>query len=114
MVASPDGAVLPAAPRHVATNADPSLLKALGRALRWWRLLGDGTYAAVSDIARAEKLDRIEAGDVPRLTLLAPEIVEASVVGRQGEEVTLPVLKKPFPVEWSCSRKVDTIMNYDF
>lgn len=100
VVVSPDGSVLPTAPRHVATNADPSLLKALGRAFRWKRLLEDGTYASVSDIARSEKLDRTYVGDVLRLTLLAPEIVEAIVEGRQGEEVALPVLMKPFPVEW--------------
>ena len=45
VVASPDGSVLPTAPRHVTTNADPALLKALGRAFRWKRLLDDGTYA---------------------------------------------------------------------
>ncbi len=76
VVESPDGAVLPTAPRHVATNADPALLKGLGRAFRWKRLLDAGTYASMSDVARAEKLDRTYVGDVLRLTLLAPEIVE--------------------------------------
>lgn len=100
VVVSPDGSVLPTAPRHVATNSDPSLLKALGRAFRWKRLLDEGTYASVSDIARAEKLDRTYVGDVLRLTLLAPGIVEAILEGRQGEEVTLPALMMPWPVEW--------------
>jgi hypothetical protein len=100
VVVSPDGSVLPTAPRHVTTNADPALLKALGRAFRWKRLLEDGTYASVSDIARAEKLDRTYVGDVLRLTLLAPDIVEAILEGRQGEEVRLPLLLKPWPVEW--------------
>ena len=107
VVVSPDGSMLPTAPRHVATNADPALLKALGRAFRWKRLLDDGTYASVSDIARAEKLDRTYVGDVLRLTLLAPDIVEAMVAGRQVEGTTLPVLMKPLSVEWegqsSCS-----------
>ena len=109
VVVSPDGSVLPSAPRHVATNADPALMKALGRAFRWKRLLDDGTYASVSDIARAEKLDRTYVGDVLRLTLLAPEIVEAILEGRQGEDVTLPGLMKPFPSEWpdpAASRSV--------
>ena len=101
MVVSPDGSVLPTAPRHVATNADPALLKALGRAFRWKRLLDDGTYASVSDIARAEKLDRTYVGDVLRLTLLPPEIVEAILQGRQGEETTLPMLMKPFAARWA-------------
>jgi hypothetical protein len=34
VVASPDGSVLPTAPRHVASNTDPALLKALGQAFR--------------------------------------------------------------------------------
>jgi hypothetical protein len=101
VVVSPDGSVLPTAPRHVATNADPALLKALGRAFRWKRLLDDGTYASVSDIARAEKLDRTYVGDVLRLTLLAPEIVEAIVEGWQGEGVTLPVLMKGVATQWA-------------
>jgi hypothetical protein len=92
VVVSPDGSVLPTAPRHVATNADPSLLKALGRAFRWKRLLDDGAYASVSDIARAEKLDRTYVGDVLRLTLLAPAIVEAILEGNQGQGVTVATL----------------------
>jgi hypothetical protein len=39
-------------------------------------------------------------GDVLRLTLLAPAIVEAILDGSQSVELTLPVLLKPFPVEW--------------
>lgn len=100
VVVSPDGSVLPTAQRHVATNADPALLKALGRAFRWKRLLDDGTYASVSDIARAEKLDRTYVGDVLRLTLLAPEVVEAIVDGRQPGIITLPALLRPWPLEW--------------
>ena len=47
-----------------------------------------------------EKIDRTYAGDILRLTLLASEIVEAIVEGRQPAEITWPVLMKPFPVEW--------------
>jgi hypothetical protein len=101
VVVAPDGSVLPTAPRHVTTNADPALLKALGRAFRWKRLLDDGTNASVSDIARAEKLDRTYVGDVLRLTLLAPQIVETIVEGLQVEKMTLPVLMKPFATEWA-------------
>ena len=37
---------------------------------------------------------------VLRLTLLAPEIVEAIMDERQPEGVALPGLMKGFPVEW--------------
>jgi hypothetical protein len=53
VVVSPDGSVLPTASRQVTIKADPALLKALRRAFRWKLLLDDGTYASVSDIARA-------------------------------------------------------------
>ena len=48
----------------------------------------------------AEKIERTYVGDVLRLTLLAPEIVQAIVDGRQAAEITLPSLMGPFPVEW--------------
>ena len=104
VVVSPDGSVLPGAPRQVTTTADPSLLKALGRAFRWKRLLDDGTFASVSDIARAEKIDRGYAGCILRLTLLAPVIVQAILEGRQATEITLPKLLEPWPVEWDAQR----------
>ena len=100
VVVSPDGSVLPTATRHVATNADPALLKALGRAFRWKRLLEEGTVASVSDIARVEKIDRGYAGNVLRLTLLAPEIVEAILEGPAGQEITLPRVIEPWPINW--------------
>ena len=68
-------------------------------------MLEDGRYASVSDIARAEKIDRTYAGDILRLTLLAPEIVEAIVEGRHPSEMTLPVLLKPFALEWGATHQ---------
>jgi hypothetical protein len=106
VVLSPDGDVLPGAPRQVKTVADPTLLKALGRAFRWQRLLDDGTYASISDIARAEKLDRTYVGDILRLTLLAPWVVEAIVEGRHPAEMTLPGMMKEVPMEWEAQRAV--------
>jgi hypothetical protein len=101
---SPEGTVLPGAPRQATTTADLALLKALARAFRWRRMLEDGRYASVSDIARAEKLDRTYVGDILRLTLLAPAMVEAIVEGRQSAEMTLPVLMRLMPVEWGSGR----------
>ena len=110
VVVSPDGSVLPSAPRHVATNADPALLKALGRAFRWKRLLDEGTYASVSDIARAEKLDRTYVGDVLRLTLLAPSVVEAILAGRQPDGMTLLTLvHRSTPTHWSSQQTTTAV-----
>jgi hypothetical protein len=40
-----------------------------------------------------------------RQTLLAPDIVEAILNGRQAVEVTLAALMRPFAVTWTEQRK---------
>ena len=60
-------------------------------------------------MAAAEKINGSYVCRVLRLTLLAPDNVEAILDGRQPAEVTLAALMKPFPVEWAeqfdrCSR----------
>jgi hypothetical protein len=82
-------------------RADPAMVKALARAFRWKRLLDEGRYASISEIAAAEKIDRGYVGCILRLTLLAPPIVEAIIDGRNPSELELPRLLKPFPLTWS-------------
>lgn len=54
------------------------MVKALSRAFRWQRLLENGTYTCLDEIAKAEKIGPSFVSRVIRLTLLAPEIVEAN------------------------------------
>ena len=63
-------------------------------------MLDDGVYASLTELAAAEKINLSFVVRLLRLTLLAPDIVEAILVGRQPEALTLPALLKPFPVEW--------------
>ncbi len=84
----------------VPTRADPALVKALARALRYQKLLDEGRYASISEMAAAERIERGYLGSLLRLTLLAPEIVQAVLDGRQPDGVTLPRLLEPFPAEW--------------
>ncbi len=88
----------------LATRAEPALLKALARAFRYQRLLDEGRYASISEMAAAEKVDRGYLGTILRLTLLAPDIVEAILDGRQPAELGLPTLMEPFPPEWDAQR----------
>jgi hypothetical protein len=80
------------------------MVKALVRAFRWKRMLDNGRYASISEIANAERIDLGYVGSILRLTLLAPDIVEAILDGRQPEELGLPALLEPFPVEWGEQR----------
>ena len=99
LVITPDGETHRPRPR-----IDSALVKALARAHRWQRLLESGECASITELAAAEKIDRSYLCRVLRLTLLAPEIVEAILDGRQAEEVTLPGLMRGFPVEWEGQR----------
>ena len=85
---------------RIATKADPALVKALARAYRYQKLLDEGRYASISEMATAEKIERGYLGTLLRLTLLAPELVEAILNGRQPEGVTLPALLEGVPVGW--------------
>lgn len=83
------------------THADPALMKALARAHRWQRLLDEGRYASISEMAAAEKIERGYLGTLLRLTLLAPDIVEAILDGRQPDRISLSALMGPFPPAWA-------------
>ena len=81
-------------------GADSTLVKALARAFRWRRMLESARFATLNELAAAEKINSSYVSRLLRLTLLAPDIVEAILDGRQPEGMTLPGLMNPFPVEW--------------
>jgi hypothetical protein len=64
-------------------------------------MLEEGRFATLTELADAEKINRSYLCRILRLTLLAPDIVEAILDGRQPEGMTLPGLTEPLPVEWS-------------
>jgi hypothetical protein len=85
-------------------SIDSALVKAIARAHRWQRLLESGECGSITELAAAEKIDRSYLRRVLRLTLLAPEMVEAIMDGRQPEKVTLLALMKGVPGEWEKQR----------
>jgi len=93
----PEGAAQP-------RRADNALVKALARAFRWKRMLESGEFATIAELAEREGIAPSYMTRVLRLTLLAPDIVEAILDGKQGPEVTLARMLEPFPVEWSRQR----------
>ncbi|WP_036792010.1 hypothetical protein [Pleomorphomonas koreensis] len=87
-------------------HIDNAMVKAVARAFRWRDMLESEQYATIREIATAEKINESYVSRVLRLTLLAPAIVEAILDGRQGPEMTLAALMKPFPVEWAAQRSL--------
>jgi hypothetical protein len=98
LVVTPDGSAPNVA--RARTQADPALVKMLARAHRWKRLLEEGRYGSLAELAEAEKIDRSFLGKLLRLTLLAPDIVEAVLNGRQPTDIWLPELLGPIPSMW--------------
>ena len=72
LVVTPDGAEWARRPR-----VDNAMVKALALAFRWRKMLDAGVHATLEDLARAKGVAPSYVSRVLRLTLLAPEIVEA-------------------------------------
>ena len=100
LVVTPDGA--PWAPRP---QVDTALVKALARAFRWQQMLDDGVCGTIGELARRENVTKSFMSRVLRLTLLAPDIVEAILDGRQPESARLERLLNGFRVEWEVQRE---------
>ena len=76
------------------------MVKALARAFRWRKLLETGVYGTIEELAAAEKINSSYVSRILRLTLLAPDIVETILEGRQPVEMTLAALMRPLPRLW--------------
>jgi hypothetical protein len=83
-----------------ATRGDPALVKALARAFRWRRMLENRRHSSIRELATAEGVDRAYIGRALNLTLLAPDLVEAILDGREPKGVTLPGLMDVPSAEW--------------
>src|SRR5512133_4015856 len=102
LIIAPDhgDAWAPAKPRP-----DETLMRALARAHRWKRMLEEGRYRSAGEVAEAEGVTRSYVNRLLRLTLLAPEIVEAILEGRQPKAMQLGKLTDAIPSEWENQRK---------
>jgi hypothetical protein len=99
-IVAPDGSEL--AP-SLKPQPDGALVKALARAWRWQRMLDDGVYASVREVAEAERVGVSYVARILRLTLLAPDVVQHVLADPRGLQLT--ELMQPFPAEWESQRR---------
>jgi hypothetical protein len=109
LVLAPDGANIARA--CAARRIDGALVKAIARAFRWREMLEGGNYATIREIANAEVINEAYVGRVLRLTLLAPDIVEAILNGRRAPDLQLEAVMARLPVEWAAQRKTFRVIN---
>ncbi|MEQ1955153.1 hypothetical protein [Mesorhizobium sp. CN2-181] len=77
-----------------------------------FRLAETGVYATAHEIAVAEKINRSYISRLLRLTLLAPDIVEAVLDGRAPTIIAVDISLKSLPDEWDAQRRMLAICNY--
>lgn len=88
---------------------DLPMIKTLAKAFHWQRLLDQGRYTTTTDLARALRLEAGWVAEVLRLTLLAPDIVEAIMDGRQPRHLNLQTLRgrhESLPRDWDEQRRL--------
>ena len=79
------------------TNA--SLALTIARAHRWRELLEQGRYRSIRSLAGELGVDNSYVARLLRLSLLAPDIVEAILDGREPSGLSLEKLYRA-PMEW--------------
>jgi hypothetical protein len=96
-IVAPDGSELTPISKP---QPDGTLVKALARGWRWQRMLDEGIYTSISEIGDAENISKSYVSRILRLALLAPDIVEAILVGRTDQALMLEKLERPLPASW--------------
>ncbi|MFN3297350.1 site-specific recombinase resolvase [Caldimonas sp.] len=95
------------APPELREVHDSTLVEGVARAFHWQRLLDSGAMPSGSAIARAEGLHHSTVNELLRLTLLAPDIVEMLLAGRQPRRMSLLWFQRnPLPVDWQAQREI--------
>lgn len=106
MIVGPNGENIDAMADTQEDNTDYTFISALGKAFSWQRMLDDGKYATPKELAKKENVEVTHMYRVMRLTLLAPDIIEAVLNGTQPRTLTLQNVVRGFPVSWQEQRKV--------
>ena len=104
--------LIPPTPESAAATTgglDAPMIKTLGKAFYWKRLIDEGVYPTTADLARALKLEPGWAAEVLRMTMLAPDIVAAIFEGRQPRHLNLHTLRGRqdlLPRDWGEQRRL--------
>ena len=85
---------------------DASMVKAIGRAMRWWEALRIGAIKSVAEIAAKEGIKERYVQRLLPLAMLAPSIVQAIGTGKQPVELTTQILSyvPALPLNWGEQR----------
>jgi hypothetical protein len=93
----------------IKSSFDLPMIRTLGKAFYWQLLLDSGQANNVSELARQLKLETGWVAEVLRLTMLAPDIVQAITEGKQPRQLNLHAVRgrqADVPLSWESQRKL--------
>ncbi|KRG85564.1 LacI family transcriptional regulator [Stenotrophomonas sp. CW117] len=89
-----------------AAAQDSALVRALGMAHHWQRLLDDGRFTSMTEIAQAEGLNPGRVSTIARLVHLAPDVVEACLTDGSGIALEHLIRNGSLPLDWQQQRRM--------
>lgn len=103
--------VPPAGQKFVRTTStfDLPLIRTIGKAFYWQRMIDTGEVANATELARRFRLEPGWVSEVLRMTRLAPDIIRAVLDGRQPRHLNLHALRgrqAEVPLNWQEQRQL--------
>lgn len=103
--------VPPAGTTFVRTTStfDLPLIRTIGKAFYWQKMIDTGEVANATELARRFKLEPGWVSEVLRMTRLAPDIIRAVLDGQQPRHLNLHALRgrqAEVPLDWKEQRKL--------
>jgi len=99
----PDGVAPAQSPARKPITQD-ALVIAIARAHRWKAVLESGRFQSIAELAQTLHMDNSYVARLLNLTLLAPDIIQAILDGREPSGVSLEKLTKNLPLDWAEQR----------
>lgn len=87
-------------------DGNDAILTALARGRRWQRLIDEGRFASIKELATAIGKDPSQIARAIRMTRLSPAIVHRIIVGDTPDGISLARLRGDLPVKWSEQEEV--------
>ncbi|ABK44589.1 conserved hypothetical protein [Magnetococcus marinus MC-1] len=91
--------------QDMANPSDDPMVNALSKARKWQQMLDKSETMTIAQLAEREGVERSMMARILRLTILAPDIIEAILDGRVPETFSLESLRESIPLLWSEQRQ---------